>query len=191
MGWRKRTSCRRGSDRNANELEEPVVSSRKWWVVAILCLLTLPATSEEAMQRASRLPDAGSTRNAKAVLLALLKQEPLNPRAHQLLGDVYQHEGNAKGADREYRRALDLGVRDSELLSSLAKVDKWTRHYSDARKFYRREIEFSPFPEDARRDLEDLEFQRGMRLFSSYGGWETDSTTKGWQTDLFWRSRST
>lgn len=56
------------------------MSSRKWWVlvVAVLCVFHLCAIGEEDMHQASRLLDAGSTQKAKAVLLARLKQEPLN-----------------------------------------------------------------------------------------------------------------
>lgn len=162
------------------------MNSRKRWVVAILCAFNLSAIGEEAMRQASQLLDKGSTQKAKAVLQSVLQREPQNARAHELLGDAYRHEGNASAAEREYREALNLGIRDSELLSNLATVDKWNRHFSEARKLYKRQIEFSPFPNEVRKDLEDLNYQRGVSLFSAYGGWETDSTTKGWQTDLFY-----
>jgi len=154
--------------------------------MTMVCALHFAAAGEEATQQASRLIDAGATRQAKALLASTLNKEPQNARAHELLGDVYRHEGNSNAAAREYRRALELGIRDSELLSNLATVDKWTRHFTEARRLYKRQIEFSPFPQDARRELKDLEYQRGLSIFSSYGGWETDSTTKGWQTDVFY-----
>lgn len=162
------------------------MNSRKLWVMTVLCALNLSAIGEDTIRHASELLEAGSTREAKAILQSVLRQEPQNARAHELLGDAYRHEGNAGAAEREYRRALDLGIRDSELLSNLATVDKWTRHFSEARKLYRRELEFSPFPQEVRKKLEDLDYQRGLDLFSSYGGWETDSTTKGWQTEIFY-----
>lgn len=162
------------------------MNSRTLWVLAIVFALNLGAIAEESIRQASQLLDAGSTREAKTVLRSMLKREPQNARAHELLGDVYRREGNAGAAEREYRRALDLGIRDSELLSNLATVDKWTRHFSEARKIYKRELEFSPFTQEVRRNLERLDYQRGVSLFSAYGGWETDSTTKGWQTEFFY-----
>jgi Tfp pilus assembly protein PilF len=96
------------------------VNSRKLWVMIVACALHLSAVGEEARHQASRFLEAGSTRQAKAVLLSTLNKEPKNARAHELLGDVYRREGNANAAAREYRRALELGIRDSELLSNLA-----------------------------------------------------------------------
>jgi Flp pilus assembly protein TadD len=142
------------------------VNSRKLWVMIVVCALHLSAVGEEATHQASRFLEAGSTRQAKAVLLSTLNKEPKNARAHELLGDVYRREGNANAAAREYRRALELGIRDSELLSNLATVDTWTRHFTEARKLYKRQLEFSPFPQDARRELENLEYQRGLSIFS-------------------------
>jgi tetratricopeptide (TPR) repeat protein len=162
------------------------VNSRRLWVTSIVCAFHLIAMGEEATRQASRLLETGSTRQAKAVLLSTLSKEPQNATAHELLGDVYRHEGNATGAAREYRRALELGIRDSELLSNLATVDRWTHHFSEARKLYKRELEFSPFPREDRKELDDLDYQRGLSVFNSYGGWETDSTTKGWQAELFY-----
>jgi len=162
------------------------VSSRTLCVMIVVLALHLCAFGEEATQQASRLLDAGSTGKAKVLLVSTLNKDPQNARAHELLGDVYRNQGNANGAAREYRKALDLGIRDSELLSNLATVYKWTHRFSEARKLYKRQVEFSPFPQQARRELENLEYQRGLGIFSSYGGWETDSTTKGWQTDVFY-----
>ncbi len=162
------------------------MNSRTLWVIMIVCALNLSAIGEESIRQASQLLDAGSTRKAKAVLESVLNHEPQNARAHELLGDAYRHEGNAGAAEREYKKALDLGIRDSELLSNLATVNRWNHHFAEARKLYKRELEFSPFPQDAQRELDDLAYQRGLSLFNSFGGWETDSTTKGWQTEGFY-----
>jgi tetratricopeptide (TPR) repeat protein len=162
------------------------MNSRKWWTAVALCVLNLSAFGEEGLQRAIQLLDRGEGQGAEVVLLALLKQEPQNAQAHVLLGDVFRHEGNGMAAAREYRIALDLGSHDSEVLSSLATVEKWTRHFSEARKAYLRELETTPSQSAAREELRDLEYKRGLTLFSAYGGWETDTTTKGWQADLFY-----
>lgn len=163
------------------------MNSGKWLAVIILCALQLSASDNQMLQQASQSLDAGKTSDAKVTLQQVLKDDPNNAEAHQLMGDAYRHEGNAKAAEREYLQASELGIRDAELLSSLATVEKWNRHFTQARSSYRRELEMSPMQQGARDDLEDLAYQRGFSLFGAYGGWETDSTTKGWQADLSYR----
>jgi tetratricopeptide (TPR) repeat protein len=159
----------------------------KWLAVIIFCALQLRASDEQSVQQASQLLEAGKTRDAKVILQSLLEREPQNAEAHELMGDAIRHEGNGKAAEREYRRAMELGLHDSGLLSNLATVQKWNRHFSEARTSYRRELEVAPFQQGTRDELQDLEYQRGFSLFGAYGGWETDSTTKGWEADLSYR----
>lgn len=162
----------------------------KWLMrlaVVLLSSLWLCARDAPELQRASELLDSGKTTEAKIVLQMLLQREPQNADAHQLMGDVLRHEGNGAAAEREYRQALNLGLHDAGLLNSLATVEKWNRHFSDARNSYRRELEIDPFQRNARGELQDLEYQRGLSLFGAYGGWETDSTTRGWESDLSYR----
>lgn len=158
-------------------------------LIAILLLSCLPvfATEEQTLQQASQLVEAGKTGDAKRVLQPLIEQHPENAEAHQLLGDAYRKEGNGKAAEKEYRRAMELGIHDSELLGSLATVQRWNRHFTAARSSYHRELEVDPLQQGARGELQDVEYQRGLSLFAAYGGWETDSTTKGWETDLSYR----
>ena len=163
------------------------MKSCKWLAAFVLCALPLSASDNPALQQASELLEAGKTAQAKAILQPLLRSEPQNAEAHELMGDVFRQERNGRAAEQEYLRALDLGIRDSGLLSSLATVEKWNRHFSQARNSYQRELEDSPFLPGVRDDLQDLEYQRGFSLFGAYGGWETDSTTKGWQADLSYR----
>ncbi len=161
--------------------------SWKWLAAIFLFALQLSASENLAVQQASDLLEAGKTAEAKAILQPLLRIEPQNAEAHELMGDAFRKEGNGKAAEREYLQALDLGIHDSGLLSSLATVQKWNRHFSEAKKSYRRELEVVPFQQGVRDELQDLEYQRGFSLFGAYGGWETDSTTKGWQADLSYR----
>lgn len=163
------------------------MNSWKWLAAVILCALQLCASDNRGLEQASKLLDSGKTVEAELILRSVLKNEPDNAEAHELMGDAYRHEGNGKAAEREYLRAEELGIRDSELLSSLATVQKWNRHFSEARRSYRRELEVAPFQQAARDDLQDIEYQRGFSVFGAYGGWETDSTTKGWQADLSYR----
>ena len=154
-------------------------------LIAIVLFTAQFAWSDDlALQHASELLTAGKIGEAKTILLPLVKQEPRNAQAHIYLGDAFREEGNAKAAEREYERAVELGERDAELLNSLATVQEWNHHFSGARLSYERELEISPFQVGAREELEDLGYKRGLSLFGAYGGWETDSTTKGWQAEL-------
>lgn len=157
---------------------------RSWAVILLLlCVVEMAWSMDETLRRASQLLDAGQTREAKALLVPLLAREPDNFEAHRLLGEVYQQEGDVKGAEQEYRRAIDLGNRQTGVLKSLATVEKWNHHYSKAQSLYERALEISPGDRDARSELEDLQYKRGLVLFGAFGGWETDSTTKGWQSE--------
>lgn len=159
---------------------------RMIWIWTCIALLNFSAFSQQSIQQATHLLDAGNDGEAKVILLEVVKHEPENAKAHQLLGDAFRHEGDAMAAEREYRHAFDLGIRDSKLISSLATVEKWSHHFSEARMSYRRELEAAPTEREAKDELDDLKYQRGLSLFASYGGWETDSTTKGWQANVFY-----
>ncbi len=69
----------------------------------------------------------------------------------------------------------------------MATVEKWNRRFSKARASYRQELEAAPQDHEAREELEALRLQRGLSLFGAFGGWETDSTAKGWQSELSYR----
>src|SRR4029077_12336327 len=153
-------------------------------VAIILCAVQFGWSDDQTTQRVSQLVEAGKTEEAKAILLPLLRWEPENAEAHELMGDVFRKQGDVKAAEREYRRAIELGRRDAGILNSLATVQKWNRHFSEARASYARELEIAPYQLGTRDELQDLEYKRGLSLFGAYGGWETDSTTKGWQGEL-------
>ena len=139
--------------------------------------------AEDSLRDAAQLLDAGRSREAEGMLHRLLDHDPQNGEARQLLGDLFRKDGKGPEAEREYRRALDLGRRDPELFKSLATVQKWQRHYSAALSSYREALRLAPLDSEARDELEDLQYRRGLSLFGAVGGSETDFTEKGWQTE--------
>lgn len=156
-------------------------------VLLLFCLSEKGWGADDTLRDAARLLDAGRTTEAEGLLLRLLDRDPQNAEARHLLGDVFRKEGYGPAAEREYRRAKELGRRDPELLKSLATVQKWQRHFSAARSSYQEVLRISPGDREAQDDLEDLRYRRGLALFGAVGGSETDSTTKGWQTELSYR----
>ena len=156
-------------------------------ILVFLSLSSVSWAADSTLQRSARLLETGKTLEAEALLLSLVEKQPQNAEARQLLGDAYREEGNGLAAEREYNRAIALGRRDSDLLKSLATVEKWNRRFSKARASYRQELEAAPQDHEAREELEALRLQRGLSLFGAFGGWETDSTAKGWQSELSYR----
>lgn len=156
-------------------------------LLAMFCLGAPARAADVALQEPARLLEQGRFRQAEELLRKVVARQPDNAEAHQLLGDAYRSEAEGPMAEREYRRAIALGRRNPELFQSLATVEKWDRHFSDARNSYRAEIEMAPDNREARSELDDLRLQRGATLFGAYGGWETDSTARGWQTELAYR----
>lgn len=156
------------------------------WASILFSLLIVQIgwAEDEPLRQASSLLDADQSGEAKTLLVPVLEKQPENAKAHELLGDVFRQQGDGNNAEREYRRAIDLGNHDLSLLKSMATVQKWNRRYSRAQLSYERALEIAPWDRNARAELDDLRYQRGLTFFAAYGGWETDSTTKGWQTEL-------
>jgi tetratricopeptide (TPR) repeat protein len=152
----------------------------------LLFVATRLLADDRAIRDAARLIERGDVRKAESDLTALLKREPRNARAHELLGDVYRKGGRNGPAETEYRLALSNGARSAELLKNLATVQKRSRRFSEARGSYEKALELSPSDREARTDLDALRRRRGVSLFGAVGGWETDSTTRGWEAELFY-----
>lgn len=138
-----------------------------------------------ATQEAARLLERGDLKGAESALTALLGGDPRNARAHELLGDVYRRQGRNQVAEKEYRLALEQGANTGELWKSLATVQERDRRFAAARESYRRALELSPADREARDGLDSLRHKRGLTLFGAAGGWDVDSTTSGWESELF------
>lgn len=63
---------------------------------------------EDMLEKALALKREGKTKEAKGILLQVLKREPYNPKAHHLLGWVLRELGENEGAFRHLRAASYL-----------------------------------------------------------------------------------
>ncbi len=78
-------------------------------------------TDAEHIARAKEFQHKGDLRSAAIELKSALKKNPRNPEARTLLGEAYLKLGNGVSAEKELRRAIDLGVRKEALLLPLVK----------------------------------------------------------------------
>ncbi len=145
--------------------------------------------ADGSVRRAAELVDAGKLGEAETVLSGLIEQEPQNAEAHERLGDVYRKQGRGELAEREYRRARELGRRSAVLFDNLATVQIWNRHFSDAQASYRDALHINPDDREAREGLDALRGKRGLTVFGAIGPWEADTSVKGWrarEADVFY-----
>lgn len=76
----------------------------------------------EYVQHAQDFLDKGDLNSAAIELKNALQRNPNNPQARRLLGDVQFELGDLPGAEKELRRARELGVADDAVLPLLARV---------------------------------------------------------------------
>ena len=77
---------------------------------------------DEVIDRAAVLYESGAHRASVIELKNAVREDPANARARQLLGENYIELGDANSAEKELRRALDLGVDAAVLAVPLARV---------------------------------------------------------------------
>ena len=103
-------------------------------VVAVVLLGVVAAcgnqmSDAERVEKARELMDQGRMQAAVVELKAALQQNNSNPAARHLLGLAYWKIGNFAGAEKELRRAWELGVAEAVVLPLLAKTllaqSKW------------------------------------------------------------------
>ena len=103
---------------------------RKRVLAALLAgsaLLALAACDEgptlgvpELIQRAQESRAKGDLRTAMVDLKSALTKEPQNAQAHLLLGQTYLDFSDGNGAEKEFERAVEAGVRREDVLMYLA-----------------------------------------------------------------------
>lgn len=92
-------------------------------IVAALTGCSEPELSEtEHLQRAQEFQEKGEMRAAIIELKNVLSKDPDNPDTRLQLGMIYLDAGIGDGAEKELRRARDLGASGSALIVPLAKA---------------------------------------------------------------------
>ncbi len=107
----------------------PVDSTGRRVPRAALLLLTLTLTAcntardtDSLMAEARQYRAKGETKAAIIELKNALQKAPDNARARLLLGEVYIESGDTASAEKEMRKAGELGIGDVELMPRLGKV---------------------------------------------------------------------
>jgi len=105
--------------------------TRKFLIYLLVALLIGACSSQtdsDFVGQAKDYIDKGEIRQASIQLKNALQQNPDNAEARWLMGKVHMETGNSAGAEKELRRALDLGVSEQAirplLAQSLAKQGK-------------------------------------------------------------------
>jgi len=99
-------------------------------VIPVIILIVLLAgcdnfgsiSDSEYVKRAQVYLDKGELKSATIELKNALTQNPENTQARLLLGNQYLDTGNMPGAEKELRKAWELGVSDESILPLLARA---------------------------------------------------------------------
>lgn len=86
---------------------------------------------------------------AQAEYDRLLAMAPDSPRAHQLLGDLYQAQQRPGDAEREYKSGLRAQPTSLDLLVALADLARHQARFEEAVGYYERAVKISPRHYDA------------------------------------------
>ncbi len=79
-------------------------------------------TETQHVERAQGYLDKGELKAASIELKNALQQNQDNAQARRLLGNIHLEVGNIAGAEKELRRAIELGLADGSVLPLLARV---------------------------------------------------------------------
>jgi tetratricopeptide (TPR) repeat protein len=101
------------------------------------------------------------TRSARVELEQAVKLNPRLPTAHSLYGRTLLALGDEPGAEREFRRELDLNVNDFEANLQLGHMRRQAHRLADAAAYLERALAVRPNDLAARKLLGDLRLQTG------------------------------
>lgn len=92
-------------------------------MLALLVLLVACGSRNTATQeQAERYIEQGDYRNAMLVLKNIIQANPGNDAARLLLGKIYLPIGDGPSAEKELRRAQELGAPNAQIIANLAKA---------------------------------------------------------------------
>lgn len=103
--------------------------------------------TDQALERAQRLTDAGQYAQAGAVLLRVTADEPRCLRAHAALAEVRSSQGHTAQALDEYRAVAELQPDDAQACYDLAACALCVERYDIAERYLSRRLR--DFPQDA------------------------------------------
>lgn len=95
---------------------------RWWWIYILLAACSQVHSDSALMAEASKYSARGEAKAAVIQLKNVLQQTPSNGKARLMLGQLYLDTGDVQSADKELRRALELGVSPGEVLPALGKA---------------------------------------------------------------------
>lgn len=124
--------------------------------ILLVCAATFAATFEDAV----RAFQSGDLATAEATLQSILKQEPRNASALDLLGAVYDEQKKYSDAESVYKRALVISPNSPTLLNNYANHQLATNDVNGARLTYLRVLRLDPKHANANLQLASIEVQR-------------------------------
>lgn len=95
---------------------------RVMWMLLLLAGCSRTASNDELMTRARQHMAKGETKAAVIELKNVLQQAPADGQARLMLGRLYLDTGDVLSADKELRRALELGVNAGDGMPALGKA---------------------------------------------------------------------
>jgi Flp pilus assembly protein TadD len=121
-------------------------STRSWilWFCAAFTAAPVRAQELQTYSRAEVLIREGRSEQGIALLRPLLTAEPGNLKALNLLGIALTQQGDLTGANREYRKALEIQPRFFAALKNLAANEFNVRDIESSEKHFREAAAMAP-----------------------------------------------
>ena len=121
-------------------------SSRSWilWFCAAFTAAPVRAQQPQTYSHAEALVREGRSEQGIAILRPLLTAEPGNLKALNLLGIALTQQGDLTGANREYRKALEIQPRFFAALKNLAANEFNLRDMESSEKHFREAAAMAP-----------------------------------------------
>jgi len=139
------------------------------------------ATPEELIERAKDFQAKGDLKASIIELKSAIQKDPNNPQARWMLGEIYIKNSMGTEAEKELRKAMDLGVRKESIKTLLGEALLLQEEYKKTLDEIRVEPETTPFNHarilrqrgEAQIGLGHLEegcslFQNAQEVFAAY-----------------------
>jgi cytochrome c-type biogenesis protein CcmH/NrfG len=101
--------------------EMVMASMRAIWMLVVLAGCSRMHSDNQLMTEAQQFMAKGETKAAVIQLKNVLQQTPSNGGARLMLGKLYLDSGDVMSAEKELRRALELGANSGDVMPSLGR----------------------------------------------------------------------